>query len=249
MKILCTGDWHFGLSVGGYDFHDDLIRAIQTIVDAADEADMIVVYGDVFHTSTPSPRSYEAVLALLDELTVPGFLLVGNHDIGVGTVTSWGFEDKRRRIPTPHALEPLKRFRFRVPLHVIDSPGVYEAPGDMNKEFLLVPYLNDIVAQHRWQSTAQEVVEYAFDDASHSGEVMAAFCHLDVEGAQVGSENAVMRGARLGIPSIAQHVAFPVVNGHIHKRQEVGNILMPGSIVATDFSDVDGVWGYMMLEV
>ena len=246
MKILCTGDWHFGLKVGGYDFHDDIVKAVQCIIDAADSCSGIVIGGDVFHSNNPSPRSYAAVMELIDQLMAPAVMIVGNHDTGTETMQVM-VEGKPARVPMPHALEPFKKVRFRTDVKVFDVPMV-ESIGDSKEEFLFVPYMSDVLAKHSTGLDAQGAVDQAFVDAA-SEEVQAAFCHLDLSEAAPGSEQAVMRGATLSLPIGAGRLSFPVVNQHIHKRQVVNGVIHPGSIVATDFSDVDGSLGYCILEV
>jgi len=246
MKLLCTGDWHFGLKVGGYDYHEDIVKAVQCIIDAADNTDGIVIGGDLFHSNNPSPRSYAAVMELLDQLMAPAVLIVGNHDTGTETMQVMK-EGKPIRVPMSNALEPLKKARFRTDVKVFDVPMV-ESIGDSKEQFLFVPYMSDVLAKHEMDLSAQEAVDRAFSDAT-SEDVRAGFTHLDLSEAIPGSEQAVMRGATLSMPVGAGRLSFPVVNQHIHKRQVVNGIIHPGSIVATDFSDVDGSLGYCILEV
>jgi len=252
MKILVSGDWHFGLTVGGYDYHDDIVRAVQCIIEATDSVDLFVHLGDMFHDSRPTPRSIATVIGLIDNLHVPSVFLVGNHDVGRGSYTSYETKEGSEplRIPMPDALEPLRKIRFRCETFFPPFPMVH-AVGD--NLFLFAGYVTDSLAQHLygWKS-AQEMVDSAFYEASKEEDrIKAGFCHLDVDGAVLGSEIAVMRGGKLNIPkAIAKSLPFEIFDGHIHKRQKVEpNIWLPGSIVATDFSDVDGDLGYAIVEV
>jgi len=239
-KLLVTGDWHFGLTIGGYDFHEDIIHAVQSIIDISDDCDGLIHLGDVFHTNTPKPYVMSAVIELIDQLSVPAYFIAGNHDVGQGTLVDWSGKEKKRK-PVPDALEPLRKIRFRYPVYFFNQPTYFDP-------YMFVPYVTDLTARYYTGMTAQELVTDAFDEALAKN-VKALFCHLDVDGAQIGSERAVLRGGRLQVPDLSRPKPYLVVDGHIHKRQCFRDILFPGSVVATDFSDVDGERGYMLLEV
>lgn len=246
MKILVAGDSHFGLSIGGYDFFDDIVRAFQVVVEASDKVDLFVHLGDLFHTSKPGPREYETVIGLIDQLSVPGVFLAGNHDVGRGTVLEWTSDNESYRVASAGSLEPLSKVRFRRNMQFIDSP-VATVIENFEPSFLFAPYITDTLAQGLSHQLAQELVNASFEEARRS-QVKAAFCHLDVGGARLGSEQAVLKGGELTLPN-RDLIPFPVCNGHIHKRQKLGGVYFPGSMVPTDFSDVDGARGYMILEV
>jgi len=73
---------------------------------------------------------------------------------------------------------------------------------------------------------------------------------LDIEGAQLGTEGSFMVGGTLRMPlHLAQKMCCRVFNGHIHKRQTIGNVEITGSLIPTDFGDRDGTKGYLMIEV
>ena len=70
MKLLHTSDWHVGKAIRGAsraDEHRAVLDEIAAIA-AAEDVDVVVVAGDLFDTSTPSPESeeivYRALLAL-----------------------------------------------------------------------------------------------------------------------------------------------------------------------------------------
>jgi DNA repair exonuclease SbcCD nuclease subunit len=249
---MVSGDWHLGLSIGGYDFFDDTVCAVRTMIDAADEVDMVVMLGDLFHDGRPHPRLVAAAMELIDEFPCPGIFLTGNHDIGRGFYTT--IDEKKNRgapeiLPLPDALEPFRKVRFRKEHLFPDRPCLLALEDSL---FLCAGYITDAIAKklHGWNS-AQEMIDSVFVEASASEErVKAAFCHLDVEGASLGSEAAVLRGAKLAIPKgLANNLNCEVFNGHLHKRQTMKNIIMPGSIIQTDFGEVDGKQVFAIVEV
>lgn len=89
MKILHTSDWHLGHSLYNYDRTAeqlDMLEQITTIV-AEEQPDVMLICGDVYHTSQPSA----AVQTMFAEAMVkmhtacPGMMIVvtaGNHDSG-----------------------------------------------------------------------------------------------------------------------------------------------------------------------
>lgn len=252
MKILAAGDSHLGLSIGGYDFFDDTIRAFRTLIEAAEGVDMFVHLGDLFHDGKPHPRLVAAAMELIDELPCPGIFIVGNHDIGRGFYTTID-EGKNRGasevLPLPDALEPFRKVRFRKEHFFPSKPCLLAVEDSL---FLCAGYTTDAISKklHGWNS-AQEFIDSVFVEASTEEErVKAAFCHLDVEGASFGSERAVLRGAKLSIPKgLAGNLPCSILNGHIHKRQTMKNIVMPGSMIQTDFGMVDGKQVFAILEV
>lgn len=252
MKLLISGDSHLGLSIGGYDFFDDIISSFRKLVEAADEVDLFVHLGDLFHNGRPHPRLVAAAMELIDELPCPGIFIAGNHDVGRGFYTTID-ESKNQGapeiLPLPDALEPFRKVRFRREMFFPDRPCLLAVEDDL---FLCAGYTTDAVASKvlGW-NRAQEVIDSVFMEAStEEDRVKAAFCHLDVDGASLGSETAVLRGGKLCIPKqVANSLPCSVFNGHLHKGQVLKNIIMPGSIVPTDFGDSDGKHGYLIVEV
>jgi hypothetical protein len=246
MKIIETGDWHLGLVVGGYDCHDDIVKAAKTVIEATYDADLLVIGGDLFHRPRPTPRAMAAAIDLLDSVGCPFIVFPGNHDAGrTGFIRVAG----GRPVPAPDALEPLRKIRWRVDAKILDAPGIITVD---DKPMAFACHLSDARAKYLTdgEERAQEIINRLFIEASEQ-EVAAVFCHLDVDGARPGSEGAFLAGGDLQIPlSLARQLNVPVVNQHIHRRQTIGdNIFLPGSIIPTDFADVDGAKGYIVLEV
>lgn len=247
MKILVWTDPHLGLVLAGYDAHTDIVRAAQVVVDATDEVDLVVLAGDLFHDSRPKPREVAAAIELLGAIYKPLIVIPGNHDAGQGRIlieTDSGLSS----IPAPDALEPIRKLQFTQDYVRIPDRPCIEEYGD--HRFLLAGHISDAMARHIAGCSAQELIDHAFEDALRSG-VSAVFSHLDFEGSHPGSEEQIRRGGRLTMPlDIVRRLSAPVVNGHLHAQQFIPpNIYMPGSIVSTDFGDIDGLKQYMLLEI
>lgn len=85
MKLLHTSDWHVGKAIRGASRADEHRAVLDEIagVAAAEDVDVVVVAGDLFDTSTPSPESEEIVYRALLALARTGAtvaVIAGNHD-------------------------------------------------------------------------------------------------------------------------------------------------------------------------
>jgi len=245
VRILGFGDVHLGLKSAGYDCFDDTIRALRAAVAKTHHADLFVLWGDLFHRPAPEPRETAAAIEILYQAGCPAVIFPGNHDVGKGGVHR---VIGGKPIPAPDALEPLRRISWSQETLIPESPVVATIDG---KRFLFACHLSDARARHLsdGELNAQGVVDEMFEEAAIEG-VDAVFSHLSCDGATTGTEGAFLVGGDLQIPKqIAKRLQCPIVNGHIHKRQRVGQIDIPGSLVPTDFGDRDGNKGFVTLEV
>jgi DNA repair protein SbcD/Mre11 len=85
VKLLHTSDWHVGKQVRGNsraDEHRAVLEEIALIAEA-EQVDGIIVAGDLFDTSAPSPESEEIVYRSLMRFAASGthvIVISGNHD-------------------------------------------------------------------------------------------------------------------------------------------------------------------------
>jgi DNA repair exonuclease SbcCD nuclease subunit len=245
MRIIGCGDVHLGLKSAGYDCFDDTLRAFRAVVAKTHHADLFVLWGDLFHRPAPEPRESAAAIETLLQVGCPAVIFPGNHDVGKGGVHR---VVGGKSIPAPDALEPLRRIPWSRETLIPDSPIIATVDG---KRFLFACHLSDARARQisDGEHGAQGVIDELFEEAATEG-VDAVFSHLDVHGATTGTEGAFLVGGSLQIPiKVTARMQCPIVNGHIHKRQRVGRIEIPGSLVPTDFGDRDGDKGYATLEV
>src|SRR5215813_1083450 len=85
MKILHTSDWHVGKVLKGRDRSDEHEAVVRNIVQIArtEDVDLVLIAGDLFETSVPSPKSQGLVMRALLALREDGRQVVaiaGNHD-------------------------------------------------------------------------------------------------------------------------------------------------------------------------
>ncbi len=85
MKILHTADWHVGKVLKNqprFDEHRAVLRDLVRVA-TAEDVDVVVVAGDLFETSTPTPQAQGLVMNALLALRGDGrhvVVLAGNHD-------------------------------------------------------------------------------------------------------------------------------------------------------------------------
>jgi exonuclease SbcD len=85
MKILHTADWHVGKVLKNqprFEEHQAVLRDLVRIA-AEEDVDVVVVAGDLFETSTPTPQAQGLVMQALLALRADGrqvVVLAGNHD-------------------------------------------------------------------------------------------------------------------------------------------------------------------------
>jgi DNA repair protein SbcD/Mre11 len=85
VKILHTSDWHVGKVLKGRDRHDEHDVVLRSIASAArdNDADLVLVAGDLFESSAPNAKAQGLVIRTLLELREDGcqvVVIAGNHD-------------------------------------------------------------------------------------------------------------------------------------------------------------------------
>lgn len=84
MKIVHTSDWHIGKKLMGRDRGEEFKAVLGEIGDICrrEEADLLLVAGDVFDTYTPSPRRRKSFISSVKNIasTCAVLIISGNHD-------------------------------------------------------------------------------------------------------------------------------------------------------------------------
>jgi exonuclease SbcD len=231
MRILHTSDWHVGKVLKGRDRHDEHVAVLGSLVTAARNtgADVVLVSGDLFETSAPSPKAQGLVMRTLLALREDGRLVVaigGNHD-------NQGLLDAVYR-PVLGELG----------LHMLGTPKRPEAGGTLelrtrDGEALTVaamPFLSHRYAVRAAEVLLHESAEHTLDYARR----MAQITQLLTAGFSGDAVNVVMAhltmlGGRRGggerdvqsvldyelsasmLPVSAHYAAL----GHLHRQQEI----------------------------
>ncbi|MET7336587.1 exonuclease SbcCD subunit D [Nonomuraea sp. NPDC005650] len=261
MKILHTADWHVGKVLKGrprFDEHRDVLRELVAAARTHD-VDAVIVAGDLFDTSAPTPEAQSLVLNALMALRGDGrdvVVLAGNHD-------------------NPQLLEVYRPVLGKLGLHVIGSFRRPDAGGTLAftarsgepVRLAVLPFLS-----HRYVVRAGEVLtgtaaDHNRDYAARIGELVGALTagfHADTVNL-VTTHGTLPGGAFGGGEREAQSIfsyyfeptAFPATTqyaalGHLHRRQQILGpcpIWYSGSPLAVDFGEEGNTPGALLVEV
>ncbi|PZG06759.1 exonuclease SbcCD subunit D [Nonomuraea aridisoli] len=261
MKILHTADWHVGKVLKGRPRIDEHREVLRELVGAArtHDVDAVIVAGDLFDTSAPTPEAQSLVLNALMALRGDGrdvVVLAGNHD-------------------NPQLLEVYRPVLGKLGLHVLgtfrrpDAGGTlaFTARSGEPVRLAVLPFLS-----HRYVVRAAEVLtgtaaDHNRDYASRLVELIGALTagfHADTVNL-VTTHGTLPGGAFGGGEREAQSIfsyyfeptAFPPATqyaalGHLHRRQQIPGpcpIWYSGSPLAVDFGEEGNTPGALLVEV
>ena len=260
MKLVHTADWHLGQTFHGQERHAEHRAFLGWLLDtlASQEADALLVAGDIFDVVNPSLRAQELLVDFivsaherLPQLDI--VLIAGNHDSG-----------NRIELPAPlmrrlrtHALGrvcwlddgSLDTERLLVPLS--------DASGDIRAWCLTLPFLRPAEVTGRFTgqldsaprdyaagiSRVHEQLIEAAQCQRQPGQALVAMSHAHLHGAAVSeaSERPIVIGGEESISAalFPTEIAY-VALGHLHRAQQVGEarIRYSGSPLPLDFSEV-----------
>jgi exonuclease SbcD len=251
MKLLHTSDWHVGKQIRGNsraDEHRSVLFEIGEIAER-EEVDLLLVAGDLFDTSAPSPESEEIVFDALLR-----FARTGTEVVVIG-----GNHDNARRL---RALSPVFR---GCGVHVLGEPARPEQGGVRSftardgtaVNLALLPF----VSQRAIVRSEQLMSAEAFQNAQRYSQRLAAIVDTLCGGYSAESVNILMAhafvtGGAAGGGERAAHLVeeyavpaptFPttaayVALGHLHKAQAIAGataIHYCGSPLQLDFGEVN----------
>jgi len=247
MKFLHSGDWHLGKNLRALSRRDECEEALNEVLEIArrEAVDCLLVAGDVFDTTTPSPEAEALLFDFLRELFgagIPAVIIGGNHD------------HPKRLAAVSRVLE-LLNVHLRAEAVVPESGGlvrVQSRDGSEAATIAVLPWVHerDVV---RWESLLgrESHQEYADEVAQMAAHLTGAFprdtvnvllAHLMVDGAQVGGgERELHLGAVYAVkpqalPGNANYIAL----GHVHRPQAIAApspARYAGSLLQLDFGE------------
>lgn len=256
LKLIHTADWHLGQTFFGYDRDEEHEAFLSWLTDllVQQEADVLLIAGDVFDVANPSASAQRRFFRFLREANrrnphLQIVVIAGNHDSAA-----------RLEAPMP-LLEELNTSVIgmvpRTDLCKVDFDSLliplYNKEGKREALCLAVPYLRqgDYPASEEAKDTYvegvarmyRELYDYA-DSRRQPGEALLAMGHLYAAGAELSEDDRSERVLVGGIESLSVE-AFPeglayTALGHIHKAQRVGgreHVRYAGSPLPMSFSE------------
>jgi DNA repair protein SbcD/Mre11 len=250
VKILHTSDWHVGKVLKGRDRFDEHEAVLRSIIQAArdQDVDLVLISGDLFETSVPSPKAQGLVMRALLALRADGRQVVaiaGNHD-------------------NASLLDGVYRpVLGELGLHVLGTPKTPASGGTLrlttrNGEQATVaamPFLSQRYAVRAAELLLHESAEHALDYARRVAAIVGALtAQFTPDTVNVVMAHATLLGGRRGggerdvqtafeyevpssiFPSSAHYVAL----GHLHRQQEIPApcpAFYSGSPLAVDFGE------------
>lgn len=258
MRLLHTSDWHLGQALHNFDRSYEhqcfLDWLLDTIV--AENADALLIAGDIFDTSNPSAASQKQWYRFLQQARLRSprldiVVIAGNHDspgrleapaplleahgttvIGHVLRDADGQIDLERLIVPLHGADgAVRAWCLAIPfLRPGDVPRLPEdTPGD--------PYLNGIALLY--QQT------YALAEARRApGQAIVAMghCHMVNGTASLDSERRIVIGGTEALPATIFDPALAYAAlGHLHLAQRIGQqdkLRYCGSPLPLSFAEV-----------
>ena len=258
MRLLHTSDWHLGQTLHnferGYEHQRFLDWLLDTLV--AEQADVLLVAGDVFDNANPSAASQKQLYVFLQQARarLPALQLVvvaGNHD-SAGRLEAPGplltahgthvighlLRDETGNIDLERLLLPLAGGDGQVQAWCLAVP--FLRPGDVPK----LPagdtqdaYLGGIALLYR------QLADLALA-RRQPGQAIVAMGHCHMVGGEMSndSERRIVIGGTEMLPSgiFDTSIAYAAL-GHLHKAQAVGgqeHIRYCGSPIPLSFAEV-----------
>lgn len=252
MKIIHTADWHIGRTLFDYSLIDDQRQFLDWLAQlaAAEQADALVIAGDLYNRAVPGTQAVELLDAFFSEMVlgrrIPLYVIAGNHDsaerlsfcsrlLGDAGLHLAGSAAQRAHLP-------LEKDGVRLTLHLLP----YFTPAEVR---VLYP---------------QEKIS-SFDDAfaalmAHDRPLLepSRFHLLVAHGffLRPGIEDAIFSGSELSVGAVdamnlqhAEGYGF-IALGHLHAPQRAGgNARYAGSPLKYSLSETHQRKSVSILEI
>ncbi len=250
MKILHTSDWHVGKVLKGRDRYDEHEAVLRSIIQTAraEDVDLVLIAGDLFETSAPSPKAQGLVMRALLALREDGRQVVaiaGNHD-------------------NPNLIDSVYRpVLGELGLHILGTPKAPDSGGTLSlttragerATVAAMPFLSQRYAVRAAELLLHENAEHALDYARRVAAIIGTLtAQFTTDSVNIVMAHATLLGGRRGggerdvqttfeyevpssiFPSSAHYAAL----GHLHRQQEIPApcpAFYSGSPLAIDFGE------------
>lgn len=259
MRLLHTSDWHLGQTLHNFDRSYEhqcfLDWLVETIV--AEQADVLLVAGDVFDNANPSAQSQRQLYRFLQQARerapwLQVVVIAGNHDspgrleapapllqAHGATVVGHVVRGEDGEIDLARLLVPLVDRAGKVQAWCLAIP--FLRPGDVPRvegETEGDPYLQGVALLYR------QAIELARTRCGEDQAIVAmGHCHMVDGQSSLDSERRIVIGGTEALPAtmFGASVAYAAL-GHLHLAQRVGqqeHLRYCGSPLPLSFSEVN----------
>jgi exonuclease SbcD len=250
LKILHTSDWHVGKVLKGRDRHEEHEAVLASLIQTAraEDVDIVLIAGDLFETSAPSPKAQGLVMRALLALRADGRHIVaiaGNHD-------------------NPNLIDSVYRpVLGELGVHILGAPKTPASGGTISittrvgerVTVAAMPFLSQRYAVRAAELLLHENAEHALDYKRRVQAIISALTEqFTPDSVNIVMAHATLLGGRRGggerdvqttfeyevpssiFPSSAHYAAL----GHLHRQQEIPApcpAFYSGSPLAVDFGE------------
>ncbi len=265
MRIIHTADWHLGHSLNGWGREDEHRVYFQRLADVIDreEADVLLVAGDIFDSSNPSGEVQRLLYDALAEFK--------RRRPGLTTIISGGNHDPAQRLEAPmpvlraldvHVVATVQRQNGRIDIarHLFPIGGREGAPA---LYALAIPFLraSDLTGLHA--EGADPVVDAASRFYAEitalaqeiAGDVpIIATSHLHCAGGleSEGAERRILIGGAHALPpGVFPECLAYVALGHLHGQQTLkgGRVRYSGACFPLSASEIRHNHGVTLIKM
>lgn len=256
MRLLHTADWHAGRSLSRRSLDEGLEKSLGDLVDYAvsQKVDAVLLAGDVFDTTKPSPSSQELVYKTLMRLyleKIPVVAIAGNHD----SVGHW------------QALKPVFALAQVTIVSELSTGSVHTLQtGSGPLHLACLPWPNErLLSPIRFEQSDSDELRLTWADRVRR--LVQVLCHQLQAGApRLLMSHLMINGSRVSCSerslSISDTYAVPaeifppdlnyVALGHVHTPQLVAapiKACYAGSLRPLDFGEAGEARGFYRVEV
>jgi len=247
LRVVWSSDFHLGLTTGEIDRTDEIVDILLYIAHYSKKikADAVVLGGDIFHKNNPSEEliaKFILVMNAFAECECNIYVIVGNHDSvpNPNRLSCLSFIGKlKKKYPKFHLISDIKCIEFKV----TDIGPVY---------FTFYPHITKSVLERYAPKNKLTTQQYIDNKTKKifkkvgNGSYNYVFSHLNIKDVIPGSEENLLKKSEVYLPeslNMAQEnfgILPPIViQGHIHKRQDIDNIHIVGSPLHVEFGEHD----------
>lgn len=245
MKILHTADWHLGKNLEGQSRLKEQEAFLKDFVEIAknENADLIIIAGDVYDTSNPPAKAEQLFYETLKELSQEGkrliLVIAGNHDNPERLISASPLAKEHGIIMLGSITNVLDTGTYGKHEVIMSKPGVLKISINGEEAVIIAisypsekrlneVFFNSMQEEEERVKTYNDKIQELFKELSKEYQedtINILTTHLfTINSIEEGSERSIQLGGTYVVdpkvfPKEAQYIAL----GHIHKPQKVLN--------------------------